>query len=307
MSADEYHADTSCIGGSALFKILNDCPAAWRFAGESKSQALADGTAAHAAILEPDLFADQYARGISALDYPNALRTVAEITARIKEVGTGGASGKSKSQLIELLATADPDAQVLDTIIEQHAKANDCKQIVDPTFYDSLEKMRFVIFSDPEYRAAFFGAKFEVSAFLHDVGVKCRFDCVTKNGEIWDYKTTVSANPELFAASAYKYGYWLKMALQHDIYESVFNEKPRRVVLLEQSKTAPYIAQAYEISEEQLSIGREQYRSALELYLECKERDSWPAYGGGVMPLPTPNWAARLHGIDNDEIQITEV
>lgn len=305
LSNPEYQALPQ-IGGSSLVKIHNDCPAAWRFGDNEPTKALADGIAAHAAILEPELFAAQFVRGIDPADYPDALDTNKSMEAWLKERGIKGCSGKDKSGLMEMIAATGEQVQILAAIIEKHAADNQQKTIVDPKTYDMITQMRAVIFADKTYRAAFtaHGGKFDAPMFeLSSIGdeTKCRWDCITADGEIWDYKTTVSAHPEKFARSAHENGYWLKMALQHDHYVTEFGERPRRVVLLAQSKKAPYIPQAYELTDEQLQVGREQYQAALRLYGRCKAADVWPAYGGGVVELPTPNYLAYKYEFENND------
>ena len=308
LSNPEYQALPQ-ISGSALVKIHNDCPAAWRFGENEPTKALADGIAAHAAILEPELFAAEFVRGIDPAQYPDALVTNKDMEAWLKERGIKGYSGKDKIGLMAMLDATGEDVAVIAEIIQAHATKNEGKTIVDPKTYDMITQMRAVIFADAEYASAFtaHGRKFDAPIFeLSSVGdkTKCRWDCITADGEIWDYKTTITAHPEKFARSAHENGYWLKMALQHDRYAEEFGERPRRVVLLAQSKKAPYIPQAYELTDEQLQVGREQYQAALRLYERCNGADVWPAYGGGIVELPTPDYLARRYEFENDDIEL---
>jgi hypothetical protein len=305
LSNPEYQALPQ-IGGSSLVKIHNDCPAAWRFGDNEPTKALADGIAAHAAILEPEMFAAQFVRGIDPADYPDALDTNKSMEAWLKERGIKGYGGKDKAGLMAMIAQTGEHVEILAAMIDEHAITNQQKTIVDPKTYDMIVQMRAVIFSDDTYRAAFTGSggkfdapMFELSSINHPT--KCRWDCITADGEIWDYKTTITAHPEKFARSAHENGYWLKMALQHDHYELEFGERPRRVVLLAQSKKAPYIPQAYELTDEQLQVGREQYQAALRLYGRCLAADVWPAYGGGIVQLPTPNYLAYKYEFENND------
>jgi hypothetical protein len=115
-----------------------------------------------------------------------------------------------------------------------------------------------------------------------------RFDYIY-DWRIIDYKTTASANPQDFGRQCYNAGYYLKMALQHDVFEIAYGQKPKEVKLLAQEKKHPFIPVMYRIQEEQLAIGRLQYRSALQTWRACVEKDVWPAYGGGAeLELQTP-------------------
>ena len=304
LSNPEYQALPQ-ISGSALVKIHNDCPAAWRFGDNEPTKALADGIAAHAAILEPELFAAEFVRGIDPAQYPDALVTNKDMESYLKDLGRKGYSGKDKAGLIAMVIETDSEVGILPLIIAAHATKNEGKTIVDPKTYDMITQMRAVIFADPEYAAAFtaHGGILKPMFELSSVGdkTKCRWDCITAEGEIWDYKTTITAHPEKFARSAHENGYWLKMALQHDRYVEEFGERPRRVVLLAQSKKAPYIPQAYELTDEQLEVGREQYQAAIRLYGRCVDADVWPAYGGGIVELPTPNYLAYKYEFENND------
>lgn len=288
------YQDLPEISGSALVQIHNDCPAAWRFGEPKDSPALADGIAAHACILEPELFEAEFVRDIDPADHPEALVTGKDIEAWLKARGIKGYSGKRKPDLIAMARDTGEAPQILDEIIAEHAVTNKGKTLVKASTFDMIQQMRRVVFADQDYKKAFLAGDFEVSLVDPETQRKCRIDCITA-GEIWDYKTTTSAHPDAFAKQAHDAGYWLKMAYQHDIYQDAFGEPPRRVVLLAQSKKPPYIPQAYQLTEEQLEVGREQYQAAFRLMRRCMEQDVWPAYGGGVQELPTPGWIASRY------------
>lgn len=288
LSNEEYHALPE-ISGSSLVTIFFDCPAAYEFGEKVETKAMAEGTAGHAAILEPELFAQRYERKVEPL--PGEIVTAKDAQAWLKDKGIKGYSNKTKPELSDMIQDADKSQPVFwdrEEDQERDAEVNG-REILKPGVFDQLALMRQTIFNDPTYSEKLTGAQFELSCVTN--GVKARWDCVTKGGEIWDYKTTTSAKPEDFGRAAYNYGYWLKMALQSDVYEAEFGERPRRVVLLAQSKKSPYIPQAYELTSEQLQAGRDQYQYALDVFHKCLESNVWPAYGGGVLELPSPAWA----------------
>ena len=297
LTNEEYHTLPQ-VSGSTLSAIYNDCPAAWRYAERVETKALSEGTAAHAILLEPELFRKTYVRAPDIADYKEALVTTKDLQAHIKKLGIKGASAKTKSELISIVLSDENPPLVWDVFVKKFEDTHSGKELLAPDVYDRLHLMRQTIFNDPVYLEALTGADVEMSYVDQDADVKARWDIVTKDGEIWDYKTTTSANPEEFGKHAHNYGYWLKMAFQHDVYILAHGEPPRRVVLLAQSKKSPYIPQAYEMTGEQLEVGREQYQVALDQYKRAKELDVWPAYGGGVQELPTPEWLIKKYGMD---------
>lgn len=303
--SNEQYRELPQVSASTLVRLWQDCPAQWRYGEPKASPALAEGIAAHVAILEPADWGARYYRDMSPADYPDSLVTIADINAWLKGRGIKGYSGKVKTELVQMVLAADPDAQIYDVMVEELAAKNEGKEALKPDVYDMIEQMRNVIRADADYNAALTGAQFEVS--LVDKITKCRIDCITAGGEIWDYKTTTTAHPDAFAKQAHDNGYWLKMAYQHDLYELAYGKPPGRVVLLAQSKKKPYIPQAYALTPEQLEIGRDQYTAALRLYERCNQSNCWPAYGGGVQELPTPAWLARSYGLESDIAMSVEV
>lgn len=295
------------VSASTLVAIWKDCPAAWRYGDPPSSPALADGIAVHAAILEPILFEETFVCDINPEDHPDALVTAKDMQSWLKDRGIKGASGKTKEELSQMILAAEPDTKILDIMVNDHKEKHEGKTIVKPATWQMISAMREVLFNDAEYRAALTGASVEITLQNPAEGVKCRVDCITSRGEIWDYKTTVSAHPDEFARQAHNNGYWLKMAYQVDQFEKAFGYAPN-AVLLAQSKKAPYIPQAYLLTDEQLDVGREQYQQAQRIYKRCQETGRWPAYGGGVQDLPTPQWLARQYGFDvEDDIEIKYV
>lgn len=289
------------IGGSDLCIIHNDCPAEYRYGERKPTKALADGIAAHVCILEPDLFKKRYVRGIDPAEHPEALDTNKQMEGWLKERGIKGYSNRSKAELIEMILLAEPNQSILEAVISAHAQANEGKAVLAPKDYDMVAKMRQAIFNQEDYAAMLTSpGHFELS-YISPSGLKCRWDRVTEAGEIIDYKTCVSSRPDEFSRSAARNGYWLKMALQHDLFVEAYGEKPKMVSLLAQSKKFPHIPQNYELTQEQLRVGRQQYQEAFELYQHCLEYDHWPAYGGGTMLLPTPRSLAYEYGMEDEE------
>ena len=116
---------------------------------------------------------------------------------------------------------------------------------------------------------------------------------------ITDYKTTMSANPLEFERLAFNHGYYLKMALQHDLFRKAYPNETRHVVvrLLAQEKKKPYLPLAYRMNSEQLKIGRIQYMSVINQFAMCQAHNIWPSYANGApeVSLTTPDWVRRQY------------
>lgn len=297
LSNSDYHADTGHINGSGLWNIYDRCPAAWRYKDEEdeQSKALVFGTGSHTALLEPERFEAEYARMPTKEDFgENLLVTVSDMNSWAKERGIKGLSGKTKAEVIKIIRSTGESVRIYDEerlFAELNAKG---RVLLEGDDYDSIMQMRAVIHANSYYSSLLAGAYAEVSILgeLNGEPSKVRFDCLTKGGDIIDYKTTVSAKPDEFFRHAARLGYFMKMAMQHDMFVEAYGHAPRSVNLLVQEKKSPFIPALIRLTDEQLRIGRIQLRSAMEIYKACKKANSWPGYsmGNPVIEMETPEW-----------------
>ena len=122
-----------------------------------------------------------------------------------------------------------------------------------------------------------------------DIKCKGRLDFVAEVGAIVDLKTTIDVAPGPFGRQAYKLGYHGQAAWYRDGYEAeTGNALP--VVIVAVEKTAPFVVKVYRLTEKQLQMGRDQYRSYLDLLVHCRAHSEWPAYGP-ESDLELPTWA----------------
>ena len=303
LSNDQYHADTEHINGSGLWNILDRCPAAWRYKDEEdeESKALFFGTGSHTALLEPERFDAEYARIPVVDDFPKdkdgnrtILVTVSDMNSWAKERGIKGLSGKTKAEVIKIIRSTGEPVRIYDEerlFAELNAKG---RILLEGDDYDAIMQMRAVIHANSYYSSLLSGSYSEVSILGQLLGEpsKVRFDCLTCGGDIIDYKTAVSAKPDEFFRHAARLGYFMKMAMQHDMFVEAYGHAPRSVNLLVQEKKSPFIPALIRLTDEQLQIGRIQLRSAMEIYKACKKANSWPGYsmGNPVIEMETPEW-----------------
>ena len=297
LSNEDYHADTEHINGSGLWNILDRCPAAWRYKDEEdeQSKALVFGTGSHTALLEPERFEAEYARMPTKEDFgAELLVTVSDMNSWAKERGIKGLSGKTKAEVIKIIRSTGEPVRIYDEerlFAELNAKG---RILLEGDDYDAIMQMRAVIHANSYYSSLLSGAYSEVSILGELLGEssKVRFDCLTRGGDIIDYKTAVSAKPDEFFRHAARLGYFMKMAMQHDMFVEAYGHAPRSVNLLVQEKKSPFIPALIRLTDEQLRIGRIQLRSAMEIYKACKKASSWPGYsmGNPVIEMETPEW-----------------
>ena len=297
LSNEQYHADTKHINGSGLWNLYDRCPAAWRYKDEEdeQSKALVFGTGSHTALLEPERFDAEYARMPTKEDFgDNILVTVSDMNSWAKERGIKGLYGKTKAEVIKIIRSTGEPVRIYDEerlIAELNAKGI---TLLEGDDYDAIMQMRAVIHANSYYSSLLAGAYSEVSILGELLGEpsKVRFDCLTRGGDIIDYKTAVSAKPDEFFRHAARLGYFMKMAMQHDMFVEAYGHAPRSVNLLVQEKKSPFIPALIRLTDEQLRIGRIQLRSAMEIYKACKKANSWPGYsmGNPVIEMETPEW-----------------
>lgn len=304
LTNETYHSDAyPQASGSILAIIHADCPAVLKYGEEKESKPMALGVAGHVLLLEPERFDAKFIRGLDVADYPEALVTGKDLEGWCRDGGIKGYSGKKKDDLIAwILANKSPSEQVLiwDLKTLEFETEAQLKGVTVLPFetYDTVKKMRDAIFLNG-YGELLKDGKTELSIIDEDSNLKCRFDFASVAGRpiIVDYKTTTSSHPELFGRQAHNMHYWLKMAIQKELYIKAFGVEPE-VVLLAQSTKKPYIPQAYFLSDEQLEIGREHYQMAHKIYEQCVKTNVWQAYGGGIQELQTPPYLAKQYGFD---------
>lgn len=290
LTNEQYHKEVPAISGSGLHTIYKFSPAHYKYAESEESPALAFGTAAHAMLLEPEAFNATYVRGFDASVYPDSLSGVKDMQSWLKERGQK-VSG-NKSDLIDRILAVEPLTHIADVLEQRYNQWNAGKEPIKPELYDKIQSMRKTIFADEKCAAMLQGGHAELSVVgeLDGVDVKVRPDLITGNGGLVNYKTTEDCHPERFGRKAYDYGYLLKASLEWDMFAKAYGQQPKFYILLSQEKKSPFAFKPYYLTEEQIELGRAQYRIALAVYEQCLANDRWPAYGTGPAELYLPDY-----------------
>lgn len=327
MSNEFYHDSeqwtADFVSGSSLSKIHSSCLAKWKFEQNAPKEAFVFGTQSHTNFESKELFERSYRRAPAPEEIKDLITSQTALASKLKSFGLTGTSGKQYPELIKMMVDCGEDLNVLwliDMIAQCQAWA-DGVELVPAKDYDACVSMRQVLEMIPEHNACMNSptAQREYSLFglIGGVKVKVRLDHVDIVSDpelirdygydpevhpeivvITDYKTTQDANPAEFGRLAFNLGYYLKMALQRDLFVKCFEEKrPVVVQLLAQEKKEPFLPMAYVMDHDQLKIGRSQYMSVIHSFAIASESNVWPSYNNGAprMRLPTPEWVKKQY------------
>lgn len=271
----EYHAAEG-ISNSGL-KLISRSPAHYyaqcldpERKPEEPTPALIAGRALHTAILEPDLFLGAYA--ILPADAPR------------KPSVTQRNAKKPSAKTIESIEWWD---NWLDTQgHKQQLKSDDAAE---------YQKIGQLIRNHPELSRLMRAGDAEQSIFANDpvtgVLVKCRTDWRTFLADLnvtCDYKSSNDARANKFQRDALKYGYFQQAPFHMDVQKWAGLPEVDLWLFAVFEKEPPYAIKLYEVAEQELERGRQQYRRALNTYAECLESNEWPSYDTTIERLFYP-------------------
>lgn len=253
LSNSDYHsgAGISCTG----LKKIAVSPAHYKHGEFKQTAAMFTGSATHAAILEPDLFAKQYVTLPSGKD-----RRSSEYKALCAEYGTDNVLVSSDAYQIKMMQQA----------VQKNSKARQW-------LYEEEGRNELSVYAkDPET----------------GVLVRCRFDRLLNRGFSPDLKTTVDASHRGFSNAIAKYGYAFQAAFYLDTYYWATGQRLEGFGFLAVESKAPYNVMCYRLDDESIEVGRSQYRAALNKYAECLESGVWHGYEGFAeeVLIGLPNW-----------------
>lgn len=258
---EQYHSSEG-ISKSGLWEIYTKSPFHYAHTKKQSSPTFDYGTAVHTAILEPDKFDESIIRG------PEDRR-----------------GSKWRDAMDEA----------------EHKKAI----LLTASDYDDVLSIREAADADKNITALLKGETIiERSAYHKDdeygLTVKCRPDLYNKSLSIMaDVKSTASAEPHHFIKSIVNFGYHVQEAMYTDVFTKASNLKVDAFVFIaieKPSKGSPAIIQCYELDADAVKEGYLIYRKALDIYANCVNNKSWPAYGGGIKKLSIPKWAFKEEG-----------
>ena len=169
------------------------------------------------------------------------------------------------------------------------------KDVITQEQFEQIDAMRNSAYATPFVAKLLSGNK-ELSFWGKDedtgLVIKCRPDCITDfNGKhiLIDYKTCTDAENTEFYRDSIKFGYDLQLAYYRDILKQNTG-LDYDVVIIAQEKSAPYVTNVFQLSENYLENGRELYKEMLKVYKNCLETDNWYGYmKDGISILGQPD------------------
>jgi hypothetical protein len=169
------------------------------------------------------------------------------------------------------------------------------KDVITQEQFEQIDAMRNSAYATPFVAKLLSGDK-ELSFWGKDedtgLVIKCRPDAIVEfNGRniLIDYKTCTDAENTKFYRDSIKFGYDLQLAYYRDILKQNTG-LDYDVVIIAQEKSAPYVTNVFQLSENYLENGRELYKEMLKVYKECEETDNWFGYmKDGISILGQPD------------------
>ena len=119
-----------------------------------------------------------------------------------------------------------------------------------------------------------------------------------------DLKTTRDARPFKFGGDAYRLGYHIQAALYCDGYAALTGELPRFVIIAVESK-APFEPAVFSLPDEVIERGREEYQRLVEVLTECEASGVWPPACQDELLLTLPNYAYEQEDNDLTDLGLT--
>lgn len=255
----DYHAGEE-ISHTGIVKLLKSPEhyMQYKIGGEEPTPAMEFGSAFHAFILEPEVFAKNY---VQAPKFDRRTKEGKEAAAKWDEENYGK-TALAADQMEALAAMRDS--------VFKHAGA--AKMLAKGEAESSLywtDKM---------------------------TGLKCRIrpDWLFDGG-MADLKSCVSASKADFAKAVANLGYDIEAAFYIDGMKAVTG-KTVDFFFIAVEKTAPYTTACYKASQEMIEVGRAKYRGGLELLKWCQENNQYPGYqpNGEIETIDLPRWAANF-------------
>lgn len=255
---DDYRA---MLGDSITrLKEMKRSPLAYRHAlkNPKESKPLTFGKAVHVAVLEPERFDRDHAvwgeRSESGKLSPR--------NGKKWDAFAANANGRE-------IITEDQynEALAIQAAVRNHAGA-----------------MRYLANGDPEVT---------MTGILRGRICKGRADWLTTVDRVpilAGLKSARDCRPFVFGSAAAKLGYHLQWAFYRDIYEQACGRIPRVVEIVVES-APPYDIAVYNVPDDVMEQGREEYEALLDRLGECERDNHWPGAVEGEQILTLPTWA----------------
>jgi exodeoxyribonuclease VIII len=179
---------------------------------------------------------------------------------------------------------------------EEFCRENAGRSLLPAGDMETIRRMQDAVLGNAAAVAAIGGqGEREGSLFWFDerTGERCkaRPDIRREDGIIVDLKSCEDASPAGFAKACARFGYHVQDAHYADGHEAVFGAPCTGFVFVAVEKAAPYGVGVYTLDQEAKEAGRRMVRAALNRISACRLAKSWPCYSEDVQTLSLPRWA----------------
>lgn len=181
----------------------------------------------------------------------------------------------------------------------QNWRAERCeKEIITHEQAVKIYGMTLSIMEHPTCKKIFAKGRAEICAFAEftlggKVLRKCKMDWLPDVGNaIVDLKTTTDASLDEFSRSIANWKYHRQAAYYLDICKDLGMDRQAFVFIVVE-KEPPYAVALFNLDAEAIGIGRLSYTTLLQKFMECQEKNDWPAYPQEIQTINLPNWYTR--------------
>jgi len=108
--------------------------------------------------------------------------------------------------------------------------------------------------------------------------LKSCVDIIAEDGYLYDLKTTEDASPRGFQQSVRSYRYNLQAHFYRTVVEIAGLGRPRGFRFIVVEKSPPYAVAVYELGPNLMSYAVEDFEEAVKLYASCTASGEWPGY-----------------------------
>jgi exodeoxyribonuclease VIII len=255
-----------------------------RTAEREETDAMRFGTAVHTALLEPSEMWARYAVPPQKEDHPEAIDTVPEMRAWLRDAGVKGTSKLDKAGLAAAIREADPSAVMWDNVVDIFTRD---KIILSLKDRQRIERISANAYADPAVRELLEtpgSIEQEVYWDHHSAHCRMRYDKAIADVVI-DVKTIKRLQGDDFAR---------EIASRHyDIQAAHYMEglDAREFIFIACETAEPFRVQAFHLSYEDLDRANERRDELLIEHSLRKETGDWSEQGEGkVTTVFLPNW-----------------
>lgn len=249
---------------------------------EEETKALRLGRIIHKAVLEPELFEDQF----TVLGACQATKGSGEPCTNSAKYVTPdgqlcGVHGDAEDHDESVNVVKDSEMETARGIQESVEQSPPAREMImkDPGVSEYT-----MIWEEPDVDGLICKARIDRYA-PHVPG-----DEDGPDGAAVDLKTTRDASPESFRKAIFNYGYF-RQAAHYLRGAEVLGRELGHFVIVAAEKNPPYGVRTYRVSDGLTDDVIGQLKDLYHLYAACMEHDRWPGYPDKVQDISVPGWA----------------